>query len=171
MVIRNTLLQIRTAFLCIPAAVVLPLAFLVVIRESLVVPPSLFLRHSKSNHDSFLTNLIRGHPSRMSTNINSYWILLCSYCLFVTVWTGHDGCHSRSTDDCGASNNYHADNGSYTDWNTNSWGPFYSIGLTLIQAWITNHTHYKIRDEITYPFTNFNGFRVKVWEWIISPNT
>ena len=34
--------------------------------------------------------------------------------------------------------------------------------LTLIQVWISNHTHYKVRDEITYPFINFNGATVEV---------
>ena len=41
-------------------------------------------------------------------------------------------------------------------------GPFYLQGLTLIQAWIINYFHYKVRDEITYPFLNF----VEVEEWI-----
>ena len=36
-------------------------------------------------------------------------------------------------------------------------GPFYYYGLTLIQDWITNYTHYKVWDEITFPFLNFNG--------------
>ena len=30
-------------------------------------------------------------------------------------------------------------------------------GLTLIPAWISNHIRYKVWDEITYPFLNFNG--------------
>ena len=30
-------------------------------------------------------------------------------------------------------------------------------GLTLITAWICNHTHYQMWDEITSPFPNFNG--------------
>ena len=38
--------------------------------------------------------------------------------------------------------------------------------LTLIPAWISNHIHYKEWDEITYPFLNFNGVTVEVWEWI-----
>ena len=41
-------------------------------------------------------------------------------------------------------------------------GPFYYYGLTLIQAWITNYTHYKVWDEITFPFLNFNGATVEV---------
>ena len=44
--------------------------------------------------------------------------------------------------------------------------PFYSHDLTLISAWITNHTHMKVWNEITYPFPNFNGGTVEVWEWI-----
>ena len=38
--------------------------------------------------------------------------------------------------------------------------------LTLIPAWICNYTHYKVRDEITYPFPYFNGAAIEVWEWI-----
>ena len=41
-------------------------------------------------------------------------------------------------------------------------GPFYLHGLTLIPAWISNHIHYKVWDEITYPFLNFNGCTVEV---------
>ena len=37
---------------------------------------------------------------------------------------------------------------------------------TLIQAWISNNIHYKVWDEITYPFPNFNDATVEVWEWI-----
>ena len=40
--------------------------------------------------------------------------------------------------------------------------PFYYYGLTLITAWISNHIHYKLWDEITYPFINFNGATVEV---------
>ena len=44
--------------------------------------------------------------------------------------------------------------------------PFYKHGLTLIPAWISNLTHYKVWYEITYPIPNFNGATVEVWEWI-----
>ena len=40
--------------------------------------------------------------------------------------------------------------------------------LTLTPAWISNYTHYKVWDEITYPFTNFNGSTVEFWKWIRS---
>ena len=43
--------------------------------------------------------------------------------------------------------------------------PFY-YGLTLISARISSNMHYKMRDEITYPFPNFNDCTVEVWEWI-----
>ena len=42
------------------------------------------------------------------------------------------------------------------------WGPFYSHGLTLIPVWISNYIHYKVWDEITYPFLNLNGATVEV---------
>ena len=35
--------------------------------------------------------------------------------------------------------------------------PFYQHGSILIPAWIGNSIHYEVRDEITYPFPNFNG--------------
>ena len=41
-------------------------------------------------------------------------------------------------------------------------GPFYKHGLTLIPARISNYIHYKVWDEITYPFLNFNGATVEV---------
>ena len=41
-------------------------------------------------------------------------------------------------------------------------GPFYQHGLTLILAWIGNYIHYKVWDEITYPFLNFNGWTIEV---------
>ena len=42
--------------------------------------------------------------------------------------------------------------------------PFYKYGLTLIPAWISNHMSSKMWDEITYPFQNFKGYTVEVWE-------
>ena len=33
-------------------------------------------------------------------------------------------------------------------------------------AWINTDIHYKVWDEITNPFPNFNGATVAVWEWI-----
>ena len=39
-------------------------------------------------------------------------------------------------------------------------------GLTLIPARICNHNHYRVWDVITYPFPNFNGCTVEVWDWI-----
>ena len=30
----------------------------------------------------------------------------------------------------------------------------------------SNYIHYKVWDEITYPYSNFNGATVEVWEWI-----
>ena len=45
-------------------------------------------------------------------------------------------------------------------------GPFYQHGLTLIPAWISNHIPSKVWDEIAYPFPNFNGRTLDVWELI-----
>ena len=38
-------------------------------------------------------------------------------------------------------------------------------GLSLFPALETNHIPLKVWDEITYPFPNFNGAVVEVWEW------
>ena len=51
-------------------------------------------------------------------------------------------------------------------WNRFSSNNFHHTSLTLIPAWINNYIHYKVWDEITYPFLNFNGAIVDVWEWI-----
>ena len=45
---------------------------------------------------------------------------------------------------------------------TDTSGPFYQHGLTLIPAWISNHMPGKMWDEITYPFLNFNGETIEV---------
>ena len=39
-------------------------------------------------------------------------------------------------------------------------------GLTPIPAWISNYFHYKVWDEITWPFPNLNSATVDVWERI-----
>ena len=44
--------------------------------------------------------------------------------------------------------------------------PFTNMELTLIPARISNYIHYKVWGEITYPFPNFHGKTVEVWEWI-----
>ena len=44
--------------------------------------------------------------------------------------------------------------------------PFTNMVLTVIQAGIINYTHYKVWDEISYPFPNFNGYSIEVWKWI-----
>ena len=38
--------------------------------------------------------------------------------------------------------------------------------FTFTPPWISNHILNKVCDVITYPFTNFNGCTVWVWEWI-----
>ena len=43
---------------------------------------------------------------------------------------------------------------------------FYKHRLTLTPAWISNYIHYNVGNEITYPFPNFNGAAIEVWEWI-----
>ena len=35
---------------------------------------------------------------------------------------------------------------------------FCQHGSTLMPAWISNYIHYEVREEITYPFSNFNGW-------------
>ena len=49
------------------------------------------------------------------------------------------------------------------------WDTFYQHGLTLIPAWISNYTHHKVCNKITYPFPCFNCCTVEVWNgWVIS---
>ena len=38
--------------------------------------------------------------------------------------------------------------------------------LPNIPAWISNHIPSKVLDKVIYPFPNFNGPTVEVWEWI-----
>ena len=40
-----------------------------------------------------------------------------------------------------------------------------SPGAPVTPAWISNHMSNEVWDEITYPFPNFNGCTVEVWEW------
>ena len=41
------------------------------------------------------------------------------------------------------------------------WAPYTNMDkFTLIPAWIDNHMSRNVREEITYPFTNFNGATV-----------
>ena len=45
-------------------------------------------------------------------------------------------------------------------------GPFYQHGVSVIPPWISDYIHYKVWDEFTYPFTNFTGATIEIWEWI-----
>ena len=46
------------------------------------------------------------------------------------------------------------------------WALFCQHVFTWIPTWISNHMASKALDEISYSFSNFNGFAVEVWEWI-----
>ena len=48
---------------------------------------------------------------------------------------------------------------------------FYWHGLTLILAWICIFFHYKVWDESTYPFPNFNGATRVHISWDVSSVT
>ena len=43
---------------------------------------------------------------------------------------------------------------------------FYQHDLILSPTCINNYTHYKVWNEIIYPFRNFKCAAVQVWEWI-----
>ena len=45
---------------------------------------------------------------------------------------------------------------------------FYCLGLSSIPTGISNDIHYKVWDEVTYPFRKRSGATVEVWEWIIT---
>ena len=47
-------------------------------------------------------------------------------------------------------------------------GPLLLTWFNFNPAWISNHMSSKLLDEITYPFPNFNGATVEVWERIIN---
>ena len=47
-----------------------------------------------------------------------------------------------------------------------TWGPFNLHGSILILAWISNHNHYQVWTEITYPFPDVNGAIIEAWEWM-----
>ena len=42
----------------------------------------------------------------------------------------------------------------------------YQNRLSLNPAWLRNYSHYKAWDDITYPFTNFDGAAIEVLKWI-----
>ena len=46
------------------------------------------------------------------------------------------------------------------------WKYMHMFGLTSIPAYVSNCIRYKVWDETTYPFPNFNGTTVEIWEWI-----
>ena len=47
-----------------------------------------------------------------------------------------------------------------------SWISYITTTPDTIAAWISNYIHYKVWDEITYAFPNFNSCTIEVWEWI-----
>ena len=47
---------------------------------------------------------------------------------------------------------------------TNFCSRFYLHGATLVPVWISYCIHYKMWDEIIYPFPTFNGATVEIWE-------
>ena len=53
----------------------------------------------------------------------------------------------------------------YFDSTNSHKGSFYEDGLTYMFAWICNYIHYKVWDEIVYPFVKFNGASI-VWKWM-----
>ena len=50
-------------------------------------------------------------------------------------------------------------------WHLCGQWPLLLAWFTLIPAWISNHVHHKLWDEINYPFINFNGCTVKFRNW------
>ena len=46
------------------------------------------------------------------------------------------------------------------------WVPFINMVKNFFPVWISNNAASKVWDEITYPFPNFNGGTVEVWEWL-----
>ena len=50
----------------------------------------------------------------------------------------------------------------YCSNNKISSGLFYLHGLTLISTWMIYYIHYKVWNQITYAFLNFNGATFEV---------
>ena len=46
------------------------------------------------------------------------------------------------------------------------WGLFLLTSIDFNPSTDKELRHYKVWDEITYPFPNFNGATVEVWKWI-----
>ena len=69
--------------------------------------------------------------------------------------------HPWSTYWCLSSNKFQ-----WLDLREGHQGPVYWQGLNLIPARICGYIPYRGGDEITYPFPNFNGCTVEIWEWI-----
>ena len=70
--------------------------------------------------------------------LNSGWLRSCSWCPAQTM----DGTRPQQTNS--------------------------SPSIRWLEKWagISNYIHYKVWDEITYPFPNFNGAVVEGWKWI-----
>ena len=49
-----------------------------------------------------------------------------------------------------------------------TWFNFTNIVSTVISAWPSNYIHRKVWNNIIYPFPNFSGAAVSVWQWIRS---
>ena len=88
--------------------------------------------------------------------------------LVILAWTGFELSRGQASD-------WHTDGqtdagNDNTRWPYRPWvktgSPFYKPGLTLFPAWISNHMHYKVWDEITYPLPNFNCCTADIWEWV-----
>ena len=45
-------------------------------------------------------------------------------------------------------------------------GPLLLTWIKIIAAWLSNHIHYEMWDEINGPFPNFSVGTIEVWEWI-----
>ena len=52
----------------------------------------------------------------------------------------------------------------WVDEDSSPYGPgtLFWYRITLILAWENNYIYYKVWDEITYPFVNFNGYTVEI---------
>ena len=59
------------------------------IRETIAVESCIFLEFMRSNCCNFLPNLNHDNPSRISTNLNLYCIILYSCGILIKVWTEH----------------------------------------------------------------------------------
>ena len=101
--------------------------------------------------------------ARVAARLKHVGMKVAPHCLWPLTERGLTTASQNNTQDGGFNP---STTGPFIHWPVSCRDPIYQHGSTLITAWISNHTPCKVWDEITYPFPNFNGATIEVWEWI-----